>query len=101
MIKAERNGKGTGSVEISGSMNDIMNDIMNEFKGICNGVRKMFVDEFGEDAGEKAFNILASGKPDDEIASEINEVLKDVFMEKEKRMDASDAIGALLRHVFE
>ena len=65
MIKAERNGKGTGSVEISGSMN--------EFKGICNGVRKMFVDEFGED----------------------------VFMEKEKRMDASDAIGALLRHVFE
>lgn len=47
------------------------------------------------------FNILASGKPDDEIASEINEVLKDVFMEKEKRMDASDAIGALLRHVFE
>lgn len=93
MIKAERNGKGTGSVEISGSMN--------EFKGICNGVRKMFVDEFGEDAGEKAFNILASGKPDDEIASEINEVLKDVFMEKEKRMDASDAIGALLRHVFE
>lgn len=97
MIKAERNGKGTGSVEISGSMNDIMN----EFKGICNGVRKMFVDEFGEDAGEKAFNIPASGKPDDEIASEINEVLKDVFMEKEKRMDASDAIGALLRHVFE
>lgn len=50
MIKAERNGKGTGSVEISGSMNDIMN----EFKGICNGVRKMFVDEFGEDAGEKS-----------------------------------------------
>ena len=44
----------------------------------------MFVDKFGEDAGEKVFNILASGKPDDEIASEINEVLKDVFMEKER-----------------
>lgn len=97
MIKAERNGKGTGAVEISG----FLNDTMNEFKGICRGVRKVFVDKFGEDAGEKVFNILASGKPNDEIASEINEVLKDVFMEKEKRMDASDAIGALLRHVFE
>ena len=97
MIKAERNGKGVGSVEIDG----FPNDIMNEFKGISRGVRKMLADKFGEDAGEKVFNILASGKPDDEIASEINEVLKDVFMEKEKRMDASDAIGALLRHVFE
>lgn len=49
MIKAERNGKGTGSVEISG----FLNDTMNEFKGICRGVRKMFADKFGEDAGEK------------------------------------------------
>ena len=97
MIKAERNGKGTGSVEISG----FLNDTMNEFKGICRGVRKMFADKFGEDAGEKVFNILASGKPDDEIASEINDVLKDVFMEKEKIIDSSDAILALLRHVFE
>lgn len=31
MIKAERNGKGTGSVKISG----FLDDTMNEFKGIC------------------------------------------------------------------
>lgn len=80
MIKAERNGKGTGSVEISG----FLNDTINEFKGICRGVRKIFVDKFGEDAGEKVFNILASGKPDDEIASEINEVLKDVLWKKKR-----------------
>lgn len=47
MIKAERNGKGTGSVEISG----FLSDTMDAFKGICRGARKVFVDKFGEDAG--------------------------------------------------
>lgn len=62
MIKTGRvEGKETGTLEMSGTLNDLMND----YNVIAKGMRKILVEKFGKEDGDKVFDILSSDKPRD------------------------------------
>lgn len=52
MIKTGRvEGKETGTLEMSGTLNDLMND----YNVIAKGMRKILVEKFGKEDGDKVF----------------------------------------------
>ncbi len=72
MIKAGREkDSAIGSVIIEGRTNELMN----EFRAICGGIRGMLADDFGEEKGNKVFDILSSNKSEDESVKEVEDVL--------------------------
>ena len=89
MIKTGRvEGKETGTLEMSGTLNDLMND----YNVIAKGMRKILVEKFGKEDGDKVFDILSSDKPRDGLREEVHSVI-DEHLENE--FEKSEPTGLL------
>lgn len=98
MIKTGRvEGKETGTLEMSGTLNDLMND----YNVIAKGMRKILVKKFGKEDGDKVFDILSSDKPRDGLREEVHSVI-DKHLENEfKKSEPTGLLKAFMSKTFE
>ncbi len=75
---------------------------MNEFRAICGGIRGMLADNFGEEKGNKVFDILSSNKSEDESVKEVKDVLYGDAIGKidENKFSKGDLEKIMLKAIF-
>ena len=93
MIKTGRvEGKETGTLEMSGSLNDLMND----YNVIAKGMRKILVEKFGKEDGDKVFDILSSDKPRDGLREEIHSIIDGHLENEFKKSEPNGLLKAFM-----
>lgn len=97
MIKTGRvEGKETGTLEMSGTLNDLMND----YNVIAKGMRKILVEKFGKEDGDKVFDILSSDKPRDGLREEVHSVI-DEHLENEFKKSKPTRLLKVFMNMFD
>ena len=93
MIKARViDGKETGTLEMSGTLNDLMN----EYNAIAKGMRKILVEKFGKEDGDKVFYILSSDKPRDGLRKEVHSVIDEHLENTFKKSEPTGLLKAFM-----
>ena len=93
MIKTGRvEGKETGTLEMSGTLNDLMND----YNVIAKGMRKILVEKFGKEDGDKVFDILSSDKPRDGLREEVHSVIDEHLENEFKKSEPTGLLKAFM-----
>lgn len=93
MIKTGRvEGKETGTLEMSGTLNDLMND----YNVIAKGMRKILVEKFGKEDGDKVFDILSSDKPRDGLREEVRSVIDEHLENEFKKSEPTELLKAFM-----
>ena len=93
MIKTGRvEGKETGTLEMSGTLNDLMND----YNVIAKGMRKILVEKFGKEDGDKVFDILSSDKPRDGLREEVHSVINEHLENEFKKSEPTGLLKAFM-----
>lgn len=93
MIKTGRvEGKETGALEMSGTLNDLMND----YNVIAKGMRKILVEKFGKEDGDKVFDILSSDKPRDGLREEVHSVIDEHLENEFKKYKPTGLVKAFM-----
>lgn len=93
MIKTGRvEGKETGTLEMSGTLNDLMND----YNVIAKGMRKILVEKFGKEDGDKVFDILSSDKPRDGLREEVHSVIDEHLEDEFKKSELNGLLKAFM-----
>lgn len=93
MIKTGRvEGKETGTLEMSGPLNDLMND----YSVIARGMRKILAEKFGKEDGDKIFDILSSDKPRDGLREEVHSVIDEHLENEFKKSEPNGLLKAFI-----
>ena len=93
MIKTGRvEGKETGTLEMSGTLNVLMND----YNVIARGMRKILVEKFGKEDGDKVFDILSSDKPREELRGEIHSLIDEHLENEFKKSEPAGLVKAFM-----
>ena len=93
MIKTGRvEGKEKGTLEMSGTLNDLMND----YNVIAKGMRKILVEKFGKEDGDKVFDILSSDKPRDGLREEVHSVINKHLENEFKKSEPTGLLKAFM-----
>ena len=93
MIKTGRvEGKETGTLEMSGTLNVLMND----YNVIARGMRKILVEKFGKEDGDKVFDILSSDKPREGLREEVHSVIDEHLENEFKKSESAGLLKAFI-----